>query len=530
MKKITKRTFALLVAAVSCSAALSGCGEKEQETSVVDFEFESYPIQTDATLTYWMELNGNVATLSEDFGKTPLAIKLKEETGVDVKYIHPPQGQAKDQLNILLASEELPDIIEYSWTNLAGGPSKALADDFIIDHTDVFAKSAPNLMKYLNENPDVDKLIKTDDNRYYAFPFLKNDEKLLVVQGLVIRQDWLDELGLAMPETIDEWHNVLTQFKEKKGASSPLSYQDNMLTNGDFIGAYGIKKGFFAEDGKIVYGPYDHRYKEFLTTFAQWYKEGLIDQNISNLDSKTLDANILNGKTGVTFGFAGSALGRWMQAFAEKDPKANLMPAPHVTLNKGEMSKFGQKDFKASSYGTAITSSCKNVDLAARFLDYGYSEAGYKLYNFGIEGESYNMIDNYPTYTDYIMKNPEGLSVGAAMGQYIRGNQNGPFIQAKEYIEQYYTTPQQSAALDVWAKSEAEKYNLPYLNFTTEESSEVATILNNIQTHVDEKTARYIMGLEDLSTFDAYLGELKGFDIDRLLEIYQAAYDRYLNK
>ena len=101
---------------------------------------------------------------------------------------------------------------------------------------------------------------------------------MLVVQGPIVRKDWLDELGLSMPETIDEWHNVLTQFKEKKGAAAPLAYHDNMLRNGDFIGAYGIKMDFFIENGKVVYGPYDKRYKDFLTTFAQWYKEGLIDK------------------------------------------------------------------------------------------------------------------------------------------------------------------------------------------------------------------------------------------------------------
>lgn len=530
MKKNIKQTLALAAAAAVCCAALSGCSGKEQTTSA-DFTFEGYPIQSDVTLSYWVELNSNVATVSEDLGKTPFAEELKRETGVDVKFIHPPVGQANDQLNILLASEDLPDIIEYTWPKLPGGASKALADGFIINLTDVFADHAPNLTAYLSAHPEIDKQAKTDDNQYYAFPFIKGDEKLLVVQGLMVRQDWLDELGLAMPETIDEWHNVLTQFKEKKGAEAPLSFQDNMLVNGDFIGAYGIKKDFSIQDGKVIYGPYDPRYKDFLTTFAQWYREGLIDQNVANLDGKTLNANVLNGKSGATYGFAGSGLGTWMQAFAEKNPNANLMPAPHMTLQRGDVPRFGQKEFPVSLYGTAITSSCKHVELAARFLDYGYSEAGYKLYNFGVEGESYTMVDDYPTYTDKILKNSEGLSVGAAMGQYIRGNQNGPFVQAKEYIEQYYALPQQQMALDVWSKSEAEKYNLPSLNFTPEESAELTSILNNVQTYVDEMTAKFIMGLVDVNQFDStYLETLKSFNIERLLEIYQTAYERYLNR
>ena len=120
--------------------------------------------------------------------------------------------------------------------------------------------------------------------------------------------------------------------------------------------------------------------------------------------------------------------------------------------------------------------------------------------------------------------------MGAAMGQYIRGNQNGPFVQAKEYIEQYYNTPQQASALDVWAKTDMEKYMLPKITFTPEESSEVSTIMNNINTYVDEKTVRFIMGLEDLAAFDDYLSNLNGFGVDRLLEIYQTAYERYMKR
>lgn len=152
------------------------------------------------------------------------------------------------------------------------------------------------------------------------------------------------------------------------------------------------------------------------------------------------------------------------------------------------------------------------------------------LYNFGKESKSYNMIDGYPTYTDYILNNENGLSVGAAMGQYIRGNQCGPFVQAREYIEQYYNTPQQMAALEIWADSDMASYSLPKVTFTPEESSEVANIANNINTYVDEMTARYIMGLEDLSTFDTYMGRLKTFRIDRLLELYQGAYERYMKR
>lgn len=526
----TKKVVAVFLSAVMGVVALSGCGGKTEKTAE-NIDFKGYPINSETELSYWVECNANVAAVTEDLNKTPFAAGLKERTGVNVKFIHPPQGQDAENLNLILASNEVPDIIEYPWASFPGGPTAAINDGYIMDLTDVIDKYAPNLKKYLSEHPDIDKMIKTGDGKYYCFPFVKEDEKLRSVLGLIIRQDWLDDLNLEMPETMDDWHNVLTQFKEKKGAESPLSVGVvGLINDGAFIGAYGITKQFTVDDGKVVYGPYDPRYKEFLTVFAQWYKEGLIDKNTANIDSAALDSNIINGKTGASYGYAGSGLGKWLPPLREKDSKANLMPAPNVALAKGQMPILSRKDFPVTGKGAAISTSCKNVELAARLLDYAYSEEGELYYNFGTEGESYNMVDGYPTYTDKILHNTEGWSTGAAMAQYIRGNQEGPFRQRVEYIEQYYELPQQAKALEVWSVSDAEKHLLPpILGFTDEENSEVNEILNNIQTYVDEKTILYITGLEDLSTYDQYLKDLKSFGVERMIEIYQAAYDRYLD-
>ena len=529
IRKMKKKQ--ITAAALICMLAAAGCGNKGSETVTGNIDFKDYPIQTDDKLTYYVQLNSNVAAVSENLGTTPFAEELMKETGVNVEFIHPPIGQESEELNIVLASDDLPDIIETNWYGFSGGPSKALSDGFIMKLNDLIESDSPNLKKYLSEHQDIDKNLKTDDNEYYAYPFIRGDEKLLVSRGIIIRQDWLDELGLEMPETLDEWHNVLTQFKEKKGVQSPLSYQDGMFKDGEFIGAYGITSDFTVENGKVIYGPYDERYKDFLAEFAKWYKEGLIDQNIASVDGKSLNANILNGRTGATFGFAGSGLGTWLKALNEKDAKANLTAAPHVAAKKGEKPKLGAYDMQYTGIGgAAITTSCKNPSLAARFLDFGYSEKGNKLYNFGIEGESYNMVDNYPTYTDIILKNPDGLAVGAAMGQYIRANQMGPFVQDKEYIEQYYAIPQQQEALDIWGNSDMKSYQLPQITFTSEESSEIASIKNNVKTYVDESTIKFITGIDDLSKYDEYVSNLKSFGADRMLEIYQAAYDRYMKR
>lgn len=117
----------------------------------------------------------------------------------------------------MLASGELPDMLEYNFFNFPGGPEKAIKDGYILELNDLIDKYAPNYKKYLQEHPEVEKMVKTDKGSYYSFPFIRGDESLLTFQGPVIRKDWLDELGLPVPETIDEWTTALKAFKEKKG-------------------------------------------------------------------------------------------------------------------------------------------------------------------------------------------------------------------------------------------------------------------------------------------------------------------------
>ena len=116
-----------------------------------------------------------------------------------------------------MASSDLPDVIQFNWTNYAGGPGKAISDGVIEDLYE-YKDKIPNLMKYLNANHDIKKIVETGDGQLFSFPFVRGDESLVVSLGLAVRGDWLKELGLEAPETMDEWENMLRQFKTKKGA------------------------------------------------------------------------------------------------------------------------------------------------------------------------------------------------------------------------------------------------------------------------------------------------------------------------
>jgi len=497
----------------------------------------TYPLNTDKTLTYWGELTGNLVGVKATHDEVPFFQEWQKVTGVKLNFIAPPSGQAKEALNILLASGDLPDIIEYNFlSDFPGGPEKAIADGYILRLNDLIDQHAPNLKKFLQENPDIDKMVKTDNGSYYAFPFIRGDEYLRVFQGPIIRKDWLDELGLPVPETIDEWTSTLREFKEKKGASAPFTVNSkprffNDSYNGAFLGAFGVNRGFYQEDGVIKYGPAESGFKDYLGLFQQWYKEGLLDKNIATADAKSIDSNWASGQTGASVGNAGGGIGRWQPLVEQNSANAVLAAAPYPVLNKGDKPKFGQKDNAYSSGGiVAVTTAAKDAELAVKLLDYGYSEEGRMFFNFGTEGVSYNLVDGYPKYTDLLMKNPDKLAPAQAMSMYIRGSYNGPFIQDKRYAEQFFALQTQRDAIDVWKNTDASNYGLPPLTPTPEESSEYATIMNDINTLIDEMTLKIVLGTESVDKFEGYVEKMKSLKLDRAIEIQTAAWERYKNR
>ena len=164
-----------------------------------------------------------------------------------------------------------------------------------------------------------------------------------------------------------------------------------------------------------------------------------------------------------------------------------------------------------------------------KFLDYAYSDEGYMLFNFGIEGESYEMKDGYPKYTELIMKNPDGLNVSQAMGQYFKASGAGPFVQDKRYIEQYYEKPQQQEALKTWTKyiDETLESMLPQLTPTAEESSEYANIMSEVEKYRDEMRVKFITGIVPMSDFDSYVQRINQLGIEKALKIKNDALERY---
>lgn len=519
----------ILAGALALCIALSGCGGGKTSTDTA-INLESYPIETDVKLTYWMGLNVNTSFTASNLSETPYAQELLKRTGVEVEYIHPALGQEAENFSLMVASNDLADIVEYSWYGALGGPSTTIADKIIYDLTPMMEKYAPNLSKYLKDNPDVDRMVKTDEGQYYTFPQLRGGDKLLLTSGPIFRKDWLSELGAEVPQTVDEWESLLRRFKEEKGAKAPLTISKGnksllfALTNAAY--------DYYVDNGKMKYGPAEPEFKEALITLNRWFSEGLLDNNYSMTDDNMLDANMLNGNSGVTLAGGGGSMGKWLETKSE-DSTYQLVAAPYPVKNENKPNIYIPVGLKYAAWQCAsITTDCKYPELAMKYLDYNYGEEGQMLINFGVEGLSYNMVDGKPIYTELITKNPDGLTMSQALGKYTRANTGGPIIQSEGYIEQYYARPQQKEALNIWQSGteEAKKTTYPTMSHTSDESTELSLINSELQKCRDENTAAFISGIRPMSEFDDFLAELESLKLKRALEIEQIALDRYNNR
>ncbi|MFK7692041.1 ABC transporter substrate-binding protein [Paenibacillus sp. HJGM_3] len=537
--KFNKRTLSIAVSVALASALVAACskddggsaskdGAKPSAAASAAPEAGKYPISTTETITSWEQINVNAITFFPNLADSPFGKQLEKDTGVKVKYTHPADGQSKEQFNLLIASNNLPDTIEYDWnTGYPGGPEKAIADKVILPLNDLIDKHAPNLKKLMAKDKELEKMLKTDSGKIYVFPMIRPDNGL-VYRGPMIRKDWLDELKLSVPTTIEEWETMLKAFKEKKGATAPLTaaYNNELNLQDAFIGAYKTANRYYVDDaGKVKYGPIDPQFKDALGLLRKWYAEGLLDKDFAlNSDSKAYDAKMIGNASGATVALLSGGMGRWMDTGKKADPKYQLVAAPYPTLKKGERAFIGQREFKyAPAASKAVTTAAKNPELVVKWLDYAYSEKGSLLFNFGIEGDSYTLKNGVPTFTDKIQKDPK-YNLQQMVSQYTKPN--GPFLGDER--KSFNTYPEQDEAIKIWGETDAAKHVMPtFISPTVDESKEMAKLTTAITSYKEEMFVKFVMGKEPLEKFDDYVKQMKDMGIDKVIKIYQDALDRY---
>ena len=517
-----KKRWLAAITAVVLLVSATGCtgGKQEAENGGQTKSF-----------TYWCRMQADIASKYQTMGEMAMYQKREEDTGIHIEFIHPTIGQENEQFNLMIASRELPDMVEWAWQYYTGGAEKAIDDNIIIKLNDLMDANTPNFKKAM-ENQDYDRQSKTDTGIYFGFPAL-NVGPYRTFGGILIRKDLLDKADLEVPVTIDEWETVLRTFKDM-GIEYPFTGDSNMFAMGyvnTFNNAFHVGKTLYINNDVVKYGPIEPAYQEWIALMNRWYEEGLLDKDYATNGAAAVNAKMIDGTAGACFGYIGGHLGTYLASNENSD--YNLVGAPYPSATKGELASFAALEPDANDPFLAITTACKDPEAATQWADFWYSDEGVDMINFGVKGESYNMVDGKHVYTDEILHNPDGLSIREALSLYCRATDAAPgFRQDQEYLEQYYPYQQQMDALNLWAEStdNVRKHTMPAVSPLLEESSEISILETDISTYVSENVVKFVQGTRPMSEFDDFVSTLKSMGVDRYIEIYQAAYDRYLNK
>lgn len=492
--------------------------------------------ETPVTLTFWRDLGAKAATVMTSWNEMAWVPEMAKRTNITLDFVHPPVGGETEQLNTMIAARNLPDIINTNWDSITGGPALMIEEEIILPLNDLIEQYAPNLTALWEEHPDWKADAMTDDGEIFMFPHYWGEVQNCHF-GFVVRDDWAAKLGVALPDTVDEWYTYLKAVKE--GDPNGNGVNDEIPYAGIGLGslknlqkAFGVREGalFYLQDGAIACAVEQAAYKDWLTTMKAWYEEGLIDPEILSTTRADLDAKVLSDKAGSLWSGAGTGqLGLYLkQKDTAGDTTFSLYPVRNPLTAQGER----LATYK-TTYGTgaAITTACKNVVEAVKLLDYCYSEEGRRLAYLGVEGVCYTAKeDGGIEFTDYVTNNPDGLTFDAALIQNGAAPWDFPGVQFPEYWAQntsFY--PQQQVAYDQWSQVTVDK-ELPPIRFTKDEASDVASLMNDINTLLNETLANIITGNKSVDEFDKVVDQLNAMGLQEVKAIYADALTRYYSR
>ncbi|MGO4500166.1 extracellular solute-binding protein [Paenibacillus sp. 2RAB27] len=326
-----------------------------------------------------------------DTNQDPVAKMLEEKTGYKVKYETLPLENPDDKLNLLMANKEPYDILK-----LSGSQYRKLASQGALEPLDDLLKNYGQTLAKIN-TPESFEAAKVD-GKIYGIP--ERHPRGFVGSSLAIRQDILDELGMKVPTSLDEFYQLLKAIKEKKKDMIPFAGFESVIT--EISGAFGIATQWLEKDGKLVNRLDDPGMKEYLAFMSKLYSEGLLDPEWPVNKAATVQQKFSSGKAAVIpYG--------WGMAPAVTTAMVKNFPTAKITLIPGLKGKDGTQAQMIQGGGIswyiAIPKVSKNKQEAMKYLDLKVQPELFQNLSVGEEGvhfkkENGKMFPILPKFND----------------------------------------------------------------------------------------------------------------------------------
>ena len=471
-----------------------------------------------------------------DWEKMPFWQIMEEKTNIHWTFDLVAPNALQERKNLLIASGDYPDIF-YGADITINEELNYGTQGIFIRLENLIGQYGPNINKFFTDQPIYRSLSNASNGYLYTLPRLEDATRNTAASKLWINNVWLKNLGLNMPKTLDEYYNVLVAFRDKDPNQNgrrdeiPFAFVNSSLNQlrAAFLASYGvmfvsISRPFDVNaNGKIFYIFTSDIYRDFLTYMNKLYAEKLLDNECF---IHTDQQYVSKGNQTLLGSFPAAA----SYIVDSMDHYTWYSAVPPMTSARNSKQMW-PATYPAQLGTFAITNKNKYPEATIRWVDYLYSPEGGSLLSQGPEGLGWFYIDNQRKMWDKTPV-PTGFnSTEEYRGSLTPDHVNGPGLINRDFIlglnAAHVVNLEDQIAV---AYLPYMKDSFPIIKLTEEEQREVGVLNTDIEKYVQQMEARFITGDASLSTWNNYIRDLTNMRVDRLTEIYQAAYNRFLGK
>lgn len=528
LRALLALTTAGALTLTACSGGGDGSADITDESASYGLKAEGLPI-VDKKLT--LTFGGEKSALSPDYNGMQLVQQWEKDTNIHISWENLPGQVYQEKKNLFLASDDLPDVLFN--TGLSDAETVQYGTNgTLVPLEGLIKEHAPILQGILDKRPDIRSALTASDGHIYTLPSVEELGILQYPNFLYINKKWLDQLGLAVPKTVDEYHAALLAFKTKdpngngKADELPLSFRtDSFCANpSDLVAALGGQvdnnEHRVVKDGKVEFTANTEGYRKGVEGLAQWHKEGLIDpESFSQDDTQYL----AKGKANTPV--LGSFFWWELKEFVGED---RLEDYEMVGVLEGVdgLRRASLSNHQEIGRGAmAITRANKFPVATIRWADRLYDPAMSAQTSWGPIGVT-------------LEKNAQGLLVqipakaGESEGERRQKvAPGGPKITTKEDFETVVAPEprakeRQDLVQEYYAPHKANDQYPPVL-LSNDELEKVSYAQTDINALVKEKFATWVAKGNVGAEWSGYVAQLDSMGIKDVVATYQAAYDRY---
>lgn len=547
MKRGLKVLVAITATSLVLLSACSDSGSKEtaqQTDAIVDDQVTpagQFPITKEKTTLKVMVKGSSIV---ENFATNEFTKWLEEKTNIHIDWEVAPEKTFAEKLNVSLASGDYPDVL----LNMNVTPVQQSIygkDGVFIPLNPYIDKYGVEMKKMFEQVTYVKDLITMPDGKIYSVPQVNDCYHCSLGQKMWIYKPWLDKLGLKMPETTEEFYQVLKAFKEKDPNGNGKADEIPLVgaTNGPsstldlFLPSAFIEKDFnlrYVKDGKVQLAFNQPEWKESLKYLNKLFTEGLISPQTFTQDRNQLKQMGMNPEIPIL----GAIASQNQTVFVDVD-NARFKDYVSVPPLKGPtgIRSTAYNPYAVSAGQYVVTNKAKNPAAAFRMADLLLSEEATLRSTQGRPDQEWVR----PAQGELAVNGKQAVwKPIATFGklQNIHWAQAGPSLRTNELRLSVAADPKNSLELVLY--NETKKYEpfgtnpskiVPPLFFTNEQAEELSTLEKTLTDYRTEFFAKTVTGSLDVEKeWNNYLSTLDKMNIKRYLEIYQQAYDQFKAK